>query len=64
MTTHYFLREALAQAHRDDLLAEAAERRRDDALPRTTLREQLGGALLTLAARVAPATGAPAARGA
>ncbi len=34
MSTNYFMREALAQAYRDDLLAKAAERRRADALPR------------------------------
>ena len=57
MTTNYFMREALAQAHRDDLLTEAAARRRADALPGKTRREQLAGALVTLAVRLAPATG-------
>ncbi len=56
MSTNYFMREALAQAHRDDLLAEAAERRRADALPGKTRREQLAEALVTLAVRLAPAT--------
>ena len=57
MPTHYFMREALAQAHRDDLLAEAAERRRARALPGQTLRARLAGALVALAVRLAPATG-------
>ena len=56
MTTNYLMREALAQAHRDDLLAAAAERRRTAALPRKTFREQLAGALAVVAARLAPAT--------
>ncbi len=40
MAMSYFEREPLARAHRDDLLAEAAERRRVGALRGAPLRER------------------------
>ncbi len=55
VTTHYFMREALAQAYRDDLLAAAAERRRDGELPSATTRARLARTLAALATRRAPA---------
>ena len=64
MLTSYFGREALARAHRDDLLAEAEAQRRASGLQGLAPRERMARALVALAVRVAPATGEarPAAR--
>ncbi len=57
MLTSYFGREALARAHRDDLLAEAEAQRRVAGLRGEGLRERAARALVALAVRVAPAAG-------
>ncbi len=64
MLTSQFEREALAHARHQDLLAEAAERRRVAGLRGEGLRERAARALVALAVRVASAIGEarPAAR--